>query len=126
MNRATNTAKSYVQTMRIKGQTFRASRRAVWGAGAVVVLTVSGAAWLGITGWAAHNDLTAVRTGVDQLRVHEQSGDMAAARTTAQQLAGHAARAHRLTGGGPRAVSSRVPGRGFPPPTLPGHSAGAA
>src|SRR5882757_5236475 len=125
MNRATNTTKSYVQTMRITGQTFRASRRAVWGAGTVVVLAVSGTAWLGITGWAAHNDLTAVRTGVDQLRVHEQSGDMAAARTTAQQLAGHAARAHRLTGWAPCAIASRVPGLGSPLRTFRGISAAA-
>src|SRR5882757_600677 len=111
--------------MRMRDRLFRARRRTTWGAGAVVALGVSGATWLGITGWAAHKDLTAVRTGVDQIRVHEQRGDMTAARTTAQQVAGHAARAHRLTGGAPWAIAARVPGLGSPLRTFRGISAAA-
>ncbi|HEY3605088.1 MAG TPA: DUF4012 domain-containing protein [Sporichthyaceae bacterium] len=111
--------------MRMTAPLFPVRRRAARGAAAAAALAVCGAGWLGITGWAAHKDLNAVRTGVDEIRVHEQRGDMTAARTTAQQVAGHAARAHRLTGGAPWAVASRVPGLGSPLLTLRGISAAA-
>lgn len=111
--------------MRTGRQISRRPRPTVVGTVVVAAFGLGVVGSVGVTGWLAHNDLDAVRTGAEQLRVHLQHGDVASARTTAQAMAEQAARAHRLTDGPAWAIASRVPGVGSPLRTFRGIGAAA-
>jgi hypothetical protein len=83
-------------------------------AGLVSVLLGAGVlicfAWLAITGLLARHELQQVRSDVRIMRTQVDTGDLAAARSTAEHIAHHAARAHALTTGPVWAGAAALPG----------------
>ncbi len=75
--------------------------------GGLIVLV---GAWVLVTGLLARSQLQAVRSEVRELRAQIAAGDLSAARSSARELAGHAARAHDLTTGPAWAIAGAIPG----------------
>lgn len=83
------------------------------------MITLAGL-WLAITGQLARNQLNQVREQVQVLRTAISAGELPAARNAADELAGHAHRAHDLTSGPVWALAAGVPSAGAPLVTIRG------
>ncbi|MGQ0464255.1 MAG: DUF4012 domain-containing protein [Sporichthyaceae bacterium] len=102
--------------------TIRRRRVLLVGTGAGLVL---GAAWVGGTAFAARSELTAVRSAAGALQSQVRAGEFSAASDTADSLALHSRRAHRLTAGPAWWVAQRLPVIGDPLRTAAGLAATA-
>lgn len=100
-----------VRVKRINRRRRRLIRWVLIGAGAIVVLA---AGWMLYTGLAAKSQLETVRDLVHKLHTEINTGDLDAARTTADQISSHAQQAADLTSDPLWRLTSRVPWLGTP------------
>jgi hypothetical protein len=80
--------------------------------------------WLAVTAWMARGELNQVRAQARTLAAKVSASDWAGARSTAENLAGHAHRAHQLTSGPIWALAAALPSGGEPLKTVRGITAG--
>lgn len=95
-------------------------RRAGWAMLVVGILVIGSGGWIGVTGYQARSELLEVRAGLSQLREEISARDFVAAQKTAQQVAGHATKAHDLTTGPAWWTGAHVPYLGDPLVTVRG------